>query len=355
MEKTIAKWLALLAIFFVAWLARDVLPPFIIGGILAYILSPLVDQLAARVRLPRTAAALLVFFALVGGLVIAAAVIGYRLNREIRDLRQQGPDIVETIAVQATGGEDLILFGRQFTPRELAQRARETLGSGFNEPREALRYLELTFQVVLNLIMALLALAYFLIDGRSLGAFLLRFVPPEQRPHARHLAAEIHVVLGRYLRGQILLIGVMSVATFLLLEFGFRLPYAVPIAIATGFLEVIPLLGPIAAGVIAGAVAFTQGGVNQVLIMGVAYWLLRQIEDQFIMPYVVGRSVHVHPLMTIFAVLVGERTAGVLGMFLAVPIAAAIKVVIDYTHPELLVESPIEVVRARLAPGPDPH
>jgi predicted PurR-regulated permease PerM len=355
MEKGIAKWVALLAIVFIAWLARDVLPPFIIGGILAYIFSPLADQIASRTRLPRTAAALLVFFAILGGLIAVSGLIGYRLNREIRDLRQQGPDIVETLVVQATGGEDLILFGRQFSPGDLAERAREAVGSEVSDPREALHYARVTFELALNVIMVLLSFAYFMLDGRTLGAFLIRFVPYDQRPHVRHLAAEIHVALGRYLRGHLILIAVMIVATFLLLEFVFHLPYALPIAIVTGFLEVIPLLGPIAAGVIAGAVAFTQGGINQALIMGVSYWLMRQIQDQFLMPYVVGRAVHVHPLMTIFAVLVGERTAGVLGMFLAVPIAAAIKVIIDYTHPELLADSPIEVVRSKLAPGPDPH
>jgi predicted PurR-regulated permease PerM len=60
--------------------------------------------------------------------------------------------------------------------------------------------------------------------------------------------------------------------------------------------------------------------------------VLRQVEDQLIMPNVVGRAVHVHPLVTIFAVLTGEKIAGVLGMILAVPIAAMIKVVLDYAY-----------------------
>jgi predicted PurR-regulated permease PerM len=65
----------------------------------------------------------------------------------------------------------------------------------------------------------------------------------------------------------------------------------------------------------------------------VTYLVLRQVEDQLVMPIIVGRAVHVHPLVTIFAVLAGEKIAGVLGMILAVPVAATVKVVLDYAYP----------------------
>jgi predicted PurR-regulated permease PerM len=162
---------------------------------------------------------------------------------------------------------------------------------------------------------------------------VLRFVPPEHRDHVQWLSAEIHRVLGRYLRGQLLLIGLMSVVTFLILEWAFRLPYALWIGILTGVLEVIPLLGPITAAALACTVGFAQGGANEAATLAITYLLLRQVEDQLVMPIILGRAVHVHPLVTIFAVLAGERIAGVLGMILAVPLAAAIKVVLDYAYP----------------------
>ena len=146
----------------------------------------------------------------------------------------------------------------------------------------------------------------------------------------------------------------MSLVTFLVLEWVFRLPYALWIGIVSGILEVIPLIGPIAAGAIACTVGFSQGGPNEAAALAVAYLILRQVEDQLVMPIVVGRAVHVHPLVTIFAVLTGEKIAGVLGMILAVPIAAAVKVVLDYAYPrraqrievpgEAVVESPPEFV-----------
>src|SRR5439155_16303452 len=115
------------------------------------------------------------------------------------------------------------------------------------------------------------------------------------------------------------------------------------IGILTACLEVIPLIGPITAGAVACLIGFEQGGPTEAVALAVTYLILRQAEDQLVMPLVVGRAVHVHPLVTIFAVLTGEKIAGVLGMVLAVPITAAIKVVLDYAYPPQVLESPLEL------------
>ena len=206
---------------------------------------------------------------------------------------------------------------------------RDALGT----PSQAIQAIRVAFDLTLAVVLVFLGLVYFLIDGHNFWMYVLRFVPSEHRAHVDRLAAEIHRVLGRYLRGQLVLIILMSTVTFLILEWAFRLPYALWIGILTGVLEVIPLIGPIAAGVIACTVGFSQGGPTEAAALAITYVILRQVEDQLVMPIIVGRAVHVHPLVTIFAVLTGERIAGILGMILAVPIAAAIKVVLDHAYP----------------------
>jgi predicted PurR-regulated permease PerM len=228
-------------------------------------------------------------------------------------------------------------MGQELTPRELAGRIDESLRSTVNDwvgsPGEALHAARTALELTLRSLLALIALAYLLIDGHRLGAFLLRFVPPEHRFHVQAVTCEIHLVLGRFLQGQLLLIIVMSAVTYVVLEWVFHLPYALPIAVATGFLEVIPLIGPLTAGAIASTVGFAHGGPAQAGLIALAYLILRQVEDQLVMPYVVGRTVHLHPLMTIFAVLTGERVGGALGALLAVPVAAAIRVILEYAYP----------------------
>jgi predicted PurR-regulated permease PerM len=96
---------------------------------------------------------------------------------------------------------------------------------------------------------------------------------------------------------------------------------------------VIPLIGPVLAGTIAAIVGLVHGGTGEMFGIIVAYIVLRQIEDQFVMPIVVGRAVHLHPLVPIFAVLTGGAIAGILGAILAVPTAAAVRVTLDYLFP----------------------
>jgi predicted PurR-regulated permease PerM len=200
-------------------------------------------------------------------------------------------------------------------------------------PHDAFQLAERAIDTVLKIILTLLALFYMLLDGPRFGRAALRFVPPNQREHVAEVAEQIHLVLGRYLRGQLFLIGLMSIVTTLMLTFVFKLPYALPLGIATGILEVIPLLGPWLAGGLAPIVALVHGGPGLAIGVGVAFFVLRMAEDQLVMPFVVGRAVHLHPLVTIFSVLLGGSLAGVLGAVLAVPVAAAIRVTLDYAFP----------------------
>jgi predicted PurR-regulated permease PerM len=113
------------------------------------------------------------------------------------------------------------------------------------------------------------------------------------------------------------------------------LRYALPIAVVTGLVEIVPFVGPVVAGTIAALFALSQGGVNLVVGVVVFYVVLRQVEDQIVSPVVLGDAVELHPLVVIFAVLAGGALFGILGTLAAIPIAASIKVIIDYA-PKLM-------------------
>ena len=120
---------------------------------------------------------------------------------------------------------------------------------------------------------------------------------------------------------------------YLLLGPILHVPYALAIAVLTGFLEVIPLIGPLLAATIAAVVALSSGGTGLAIAVIVTYVVLRQIEDQLVMPLLIGRAVHLHPVVTIFSVLVGLSAWGVLGGLLAVPVAAALNVALRELYP----------------------
>jgi predicted PurR-regulated permease PerM len=243
------------------------------------------------------------------------------------------PSIVDNAVQSVTGGSTLDVLGQSVTPEDLSARIQAGVADAIGSPSDVVHAARVALEWSLKVFLVLLVFVYLLVDGQRLGVFLQRFVPSEHRYHVETVAGEIHRLLGRYLQGQLLLVAIVSVVVFVGLEWVFRLRYALPIAVATGFLEIIPFLGPIAAGVIASAVALTQHGPAAAGWVALFYLVLRQLEDQLVMPVVVGRAVHVHPLATIFAVVVGEQVAGVLGMLLAVPLTAAAKVALDYAYP----------------------
>jgi predicted PurR-regulated permease PerM len=112
-----------------------------------------------------------------------------------------------------------------------------------------------------------------------------------------------------------------------------KLPYPLALGALTGLLEVITFIGPLIAGVIVAIVALSSGGLPVAVAAVVFLFLLRQFEDVVVMPFVLGRAVNLHPLAALFAVVVGSTAFGILGTFLAVPVAAAVNVALHEFFP----------------------
>ena len=317
----------------VLYLARSVIAPFIVAGVLAYVFGPVIDEIELRVKAPRSAIVALIYVALLLALGLGIWFVETRVVGEARQLGAAGPDIVDVALLRLLGSQEVQIFGQAVNAHTLALWANERLLDLVGNPTDALHVAERALDTVLKTFLTLVALFYLLLDGRRAGAFALRFVPVERRDEVGHIGAHVHRVLSRYIRGQLFLVVLMSILTYVALGLIFHLPYALPIAILTGFLEVIPLLGPVTAGAVAATVALVHGGVPTAVGVIVAYVVLRQAEDQLVMPVVVGRAVELHPLVNIFAVLVGAASFGVLGALLAVPAAAALRVLLDYLYP----------------------
>jgi predicted PurR-regulated permease PerM len=343
-----SRWIGpAIALALVLYLARSVLAPFIVAGALAYMFSPVVDQVHRRFRVHRAALSLGLVLAL---MALVAALVWFletRLVVEVRALGEAGPDIVDSAFVRLLGNDSFRFLGQRVDPHELAARTNVALDEFLGSPSDAFHAAERALGALVKTLLTFLAFFYMLLDGRRVGVYSLRFIPEGQRPHVVSVAEQIHVVLGQFLRGQLILVALMSLVTFIVLEFAFHLPYALPIAVITGLLEVIPLIGPVVAAILAAGVALVYEGPGLAVWVIVAYTVLRQLEDQLVMPIVVGRSVHLHPLVTTFAVLVGGTTAGVLGAIMAVPAAAAIRVTLDYAFPGQIPEAERED-RARI-------
>lgn len=327
-----APFLLVAAVLFL-YSVRHILAPFVVAAALAYISSPVVGWIEKRTRIPRAAAVLSFFVVVLAPLAALAWALEPTLVRETRELATNTPDILRNLLVQLFSGERIDVLGQRVgadsATNYLLGSLREILGT----PAGAIHVVAVAAETLLHGFLILVLLFYFLVDHGRFAQAALRLIPMEHRTEWQKVSEEIHQALARYVRGLLFLVGLMSTVTWVGLTFVFHLPYALPIAIATGFLEIIPFLGPVAAASIAAVVGLFHGGPQLALGIALFYFVVRQLEDQLAMPVVIGRAVEIHPAMAIFAVLAGSTVGGVLGALLGIPIAAAAKIAFDRWRP----------------------
>jgi predicted PurR-regulated permease PerM len=327
----------------ILWVGREVLAPFIVAAATAYAFTPLVDSLAERTGVRRPIVVFVGFFAAVGLLALGVALLARPLIAELQLLSSQGPGAAALLLRQLIGSDTIALGTTTISVDEIATHIQDAINGLFASPGQALGLAGKLGNVALEIVLTLIVTFYMLLDGYRFRDFAIQLFPVERRPRIAALATRIHQVLGRWLRGQLLLVLLVALVTYLILGPILHVPYSLAIALLTGVLEVIPLIGPLIATVIAATVAFSSGGVGLAVTVAVVYLVIRQIEDQVVMPVVIGRAVHLHPVVTIFAVLVGLHAFGILGGLLAVPAAAALNVTYRTLegiedHPEVPIE-----------------
>ena len=327
------------AVLLVLWLARGIVGPFVVAAVLAYAFAPVVTAFQQRTGLPRALVIGIGYVVFLTALGVGIYLIAHAVNTEIKELTAGGQDIIAG-ALHKIVGDHLLIAGQQITVDELARQIRLSLVGMLQSPSDALHIAEQAFELALQVVLCLIVTFYFLLDGHRFGLFAMRFLARSQREESVRIAHRIHVVLGRWLRGQILLIGLVTVVLYAILGPILHVPYALLLAIISGVLEIIPLVGPVIAAALAGTVAFSTKGTDVTLVVLLVYLVVRQVEDQVVMPLVIGRAVHLHPVATIFAVLVGLSAFGILGGLLGVPVAAALNVTLHELYPQASEEEP---------------
>lgn len=315
----------------VLWLARGIVGPFVVAAVLAYAFSPVVSAAQVRTGLPRALVIAIGYVIVLGALAALAVVAANRIDSELRELSAGGNDVIAS-ALHKLFGNSVDIAGQQIRMDDLAAELKRQI-HGLS-PSDALHVAVQAVDIALQTVLALIVTFYLLLDGERFGEFALRFLDRPRRADAVRISQRIHVVLGRWIRGQLLLIGLVATVLYLVLGPILHVPYALILAILSGFLEIVPLVGPLIAATLAGTVAFSTRGTDVAIAVLAVYLVVRQVEDQVIMPLVIGRAVHLHPVATIFAVLVGLSAWGVLGGLLAVPVAAALNVTLHELFPE---------------------
>ena len=325
------------SVVFFVYLVRTILFPFVIAGAFAFVCTPLIEAMAARLRLPRTAAAALVFvvlvavFGLLGWLVVPA------LLDEGKDIATHLRPIIENAIKGAIGTGNMSLMGDDTDAAKLAGQAMDGLRRTVLQANVLATVAGVGVAGLFGLFLALVLLFYFLAGGPAIGRGLLALVPPAQRPLAKAIWRQLSPVLLRYFAGVGVVVIYAIVAAYVGLGLFLHLKNAVLLAVLTGFAEMIPVVGPGASAVIAGFAAIREArGVGAIIGYIVYATLLRLSIDQFIGPLVLGRAGRVNPTVIIFCFLAGGVLFGVVGVVLATPVALAIRIILATLYEEPL-------------------
>ena len=184
------------------------------------------------------------------------------------------------------------------------------------------------FQTVL-----ILLVAFFLVkDAHAIRRFFEGLIPHGYRTDARDLAAEIYRMLGAYMRGQLLICALVGLFTGVALWL-VGVPYSLVLGIVAGVTAFIPFIGPFLGALPAIAVAaFVSQSSGKVVIVLIVYFVISNVIYNFVSPKVFGNAVHLSPMLVIIAFVVGGYLGGILGLFVAVPAAAALRILFLYAH-----------------------
>ncbi len=305
---------------------RTLFFPILIAGFLYYILKPIVRLIRKIKFIPEEVAILSVFAAIAGFLYLAGSLFAQKISTQFSDITQKLPKQLKETANKAEEAIDKHDMG-MLSVNRLRQEASsylsgttQNLGDNINQIASALT------GATTVLVVVPFVLFYFLKDDNRFIPFILNFIPKKYRDEGVKVFQDISVKLSGYIIGQI----TVAIVDGVLMYIGYAiigLPYALVLAIFVTITAVVPFFGPLIGVLPALIVALTQepGMVLYVLITLV---VVQQIEGNLVAPLVLGNKLNIHPLTIILLLLVATALYKFIGMLIAIPLYAVVKVTV---------------------------
>jgi predicted PurR-regulated permease PerM len=320
--RKLAIVIAAIILLAILWAARPILILVFIAGVLAAGISPAVHRVRVWWRhlfhknLARGSAVLVVYLPF---LCVAISLLVFMVPRLVVDMHSLGTQLPALL------DHNILTPLERYVP---VNGVRDYLRGGITLPRSRIvLVVKGAATAVASFVAVLFMIGYMLIDAHRLRNLVLLFYPPELRAERRATMTRMAKRMSSWLGGQLILSGIIGVATFIGLLF-LRVPYALPLAIFATFGEMVPVIGPIVGTAPALAIAILQSRWQfwSVLLMAL---LLQKIENFFIAPRVMSRKVEISPLAVFIAFMLGAAVLGLIGALMAIPVAAIVQVAFE--------------------------
>ena len=310
---------------------RAIFPPLVLALVLVYVLNPIVSWLQAR-RVPRILGALLVYLVLLGALSVGLRFLIPVLVDQVEGFTRSLPNLLRN--AQQAFTDVLERFGVEGSRAASALEPQQVLDVAGRLFSLTAGLLGAAVTVILGLILGI----YLLVDLPKIQRGMVSMIPARRRPGVLTVAKKLGRAVGGFFRGQLLVALFVGLASMLALYI-VGLPYWALVGMITGLFNLIPLIGPFIGGAIAAFVAFTTTTTGEGLLQldpgwqlavgsAIALTIVQQLDNHIVSPNVVARTVKLHPVTVMLALLAGGTVLGLWGMLLAVPLVAGVKILI---------------------------
>lgn len=302
-----------------------ILIPFLAAFFIAYLLHPLVEKLNKH-GVPRTLAILLIYLLFFGG-------VGYGVYKgtpiaiaQLQDMNNSFPKFM----VMYESWSDHVEEKTENYPEFVHEKLRQVFISIEEKVQSLLNRIMSTARTILDsmliIILVPFVVFYLLKDYGEIYHIFWKLVPLKWRKEGQKLAADMDQTLGNYIRGQLfvcaVLAGVSALAFWII-----GMKYPLLLGIIIGLTDIIPYFGPILGAIPTIGIAMTIS-TQMVIKAAIALAVLQFVESNILSPYIVGKSLHMHPVIIMFSLLVGGEIGGIAGLLLAVPILAIVRSII---------------------------
>jgi predicted PurR-regulated permease PerM len=335
---------AVLGALYLVYLIREVVGLLLIAIFFALAIAPVVNWLDER-KVPRSLAILLVYLGIGGGIVGIGLLVVPPVVNGVNGLSHDLPGYVDDLNKNKTFRD----YNQKYHIVSNLKQQANNLPSKVGDAVGTLRDVTVgVFDRFVQLFSILVITFLLLMDGSKILDFLYARMPSRRESRARAVAQDVSEAISGYVFGNFVisvLAGGITYATLLILN----VPFAAPLAVMFGFFDLVPLIGATLGGILVGAVVAFTDFPTAVIVWVIVLVAYQQVENNLIQPVVYGRTVQIHPLVVIIAVLIGAALLGVLGALVSIPAAAAIQSVVRdwwrYRHGDESAPAPVPDAR----------
>ena len=308
---------------YLTWRVRGVLQLVVIALFLALTLNPIVDAVDNHLRLPRAAVILGVFVLLAAAVFAIGVTVAPSMAKQVKQLANDAPHYIGDLRHNATFRS----YDNRYHLTDHLQADIRALPQKLSSGTGSLQAVTVKVFGLAGQLASVLSIAFLLmLHGRRYANMALQLTG-DREPRYRKLVTDVTQAVATYMLGNVAISVLCTIATWIVLSL-LNVPYALALAIVVGFFDLIPLVGATLGAIIAALATATVDFPTATIVWVVFAILYQRFENYLVQPLVYGHTLDVNPIVTIVGVLIGASLLGILGALLAIPVAAAVQIIL---------------------------